>query len=183
MGQRSQVWDSGFTLQLGGQGWRDVRSQRADALNLNLNHVARLQELWRVETSANAGGSTRHEDVAGSKCHTRADAFDKVANVADHIRSTTRLAHFAVNARHDGKSARIGRAARQLRLWNDARSYWRKAIETFPQKPLLVSLLHVARGQVVDNGLPKHVLSGILLRNVLTTHANHNAKLSLVVHF
>ena len=43
-------------------------------------------------------------------------------------------------------------------------------------------LLHRARGDVVDDGVPKYVIERVFARHVLGVLADHHAELALVVH-
>ena len=62
------------------------------------------------------------------------------------------------------------------------RTHRTEAVETLSFEPLQVTLLQIARGDVVDRGVPEDVIQGLRARDVLALDADDDAELGLVVH-
>ena len=85
---------------------------------------------------------------------------------------------FAVDKAAD---AHFGRIGVEFVCGNDAGAHGRKAVQTFAEIPLLVGGLHIAGGNVVQDGVAEHRVPGLPGRHILGIFAQHHSQLALIV--
>mmetsp|Transcript_23569 Transcript_23569/g.37824 ORF Transcript_23569/g.37824 Transcript_23569/m.37824 type:complete len:202 (-) Transcript_23569:582-1187(-) len=158
--------------------------QRAHPLHSNLARVPHRQVPWRRHAGAHARRRPRGDHIPGLQCHAPTHRGQELRNVEDHLLGVSALAPLTVDGGADVQALRVqAQAPRpQCALGDDPRAHGTEGVEGFTQIPLLVPLLHVARGNVVDYRVPKHVVERLLLADAHAPAANHHPKLTLIVY-
>ena len=85
---------------------------------------------------------------------------------------------FAVDKTADAQLRRVGF---KLICRHDAGADGGKAVQTFAKVPLLVGRLHIAGGNVVQDGVAEHIVPGLPGGHVFGVPAQHHGQLTLVV--
>ena len=85
-----------------------------------------------------------------------------------HVACVTRLPHLAVNLQGNREPVRIGDFIRRY----EPRTERTGAIEALSPEPLAFPVLHIARAEVHEHGVPGDVSPGVALRNVTAAAAD-----------
>src|SRR3990167_7920141 len=144
----------------------DPVREHADALDLGLEPIAGPQEL--AERGAHALGRARGDDVAREQREALREHADALVDGKDHLRRVTRLPRLAVDP--EGDRERLG--IRDLVGGDEHRAHRAEGVERLALEPLAVTLLEVAGGHVVDDGVAEHVRERSLARDVAPRRAD-----------
>src|SRR5579864_478091 len=130
--------------------------EHADAVDLDLDDVARLQPNGGLAGHADAGRSAGKDEVARLESEDLRQIGDHLANAKDQLARVRVLHRLAVQAQADAEVLRVGHLVSADQLG----PYWRERVERLPGHPLLAWLveLPVARGDVVTDGVAGNVL-------------------------
>src|SRR5258708_9704006 len=145
----------------------DRVAQHADALHLDLHHVAWLD---RPHARGRAGG----DQIARLERDALRDEREQPRHREDLVLRAPVLAELAVDPAADGQ-------VRPVEPRRDPGPHRTKSIEALGARPLAVGLLHVAHGDVVEAGDARHRGGALGLARPAQLLADHDAQLRLVV--
>src|SRR5215210_1073412 len=129
----------------------DGGAEDTEALDLDLDHVAGVQQPWRRADVAHALRGAGGDDVAGLQGEGAADQGEDRAELEDHVPGVAVLDGAAVDARLNSESVTEVPYLRG----RDQRAQRSAAVAVLAQRPLGGELLRTPRGQVVEGGVPE----------------------------
>ncbi len=100
-------------------------TQAANPLQLDLHHVAALQERLRLHKQAHATRRPRHDDCAPAQRRAARHVRDDLPHAPDHVVGARLLPPLAVHARREPQPLRV----RHQRRARDARPDGREAVK------------------------------------------------------
>ena len=117
----------------------------AEPLNFELDQIALLEQLRRLEETAHAGRSSSRDHIAGLKRDASCDVRDDLVDRMNQIRGGRILAQLAVDLAAQFQRMRIGNFVRA----DQCRTEGRERIEGFAAEPLFVTELAASRRNIV----------------------------------
>ena len=150
--------------------------ERADAVDLDRDLVAGLQQPLRVAEDADAGRRPGEDQVARLEGRRLRRVADDLVDPEDQVRRRRVLHDVAVQDRADPERVRIADVGGR-----DERADRAERVRRLAARPLAVAELEVARGDVVRDDVAGDRLERVLLRDALHGRADHDAELGLVV--
>src|SRR5437773_6842138 len=152
-------------------------TQGADALDLGLDHVARLQELGRSASKAHPVRRACGDDRPRRDRHALRDPFDDRVDGVDHVPGAAVLLRLPVDAKPQPKRRRVELVAGDDPRPRRAEPVQALALEVLPAP----AELDVAGADVVDHDVTEDVLGRALARDVDPGASDHDPELDLPV--
>ena len=115
--------------------------QHADAVDLDGDLVACLEQYGRIAEHADAGWRAREDEVARLEGDRLADERDDLGDAEHHVRRRRVLHHLAVQDGADAERLRVG----DLGSGDEGRPHRAERVERLAARPLAVSMLEIAR--------------------------------------
>ena len=140
--------------------------QLADALDLDRDFIAILEQHRRSAGEADAVRGAGEDHRAGDKLGAAAEELDQRRHVENHVFGVPVLHHLAVEDGLDAERVRVG----NLVARHQHRAKRTECVERFTAAPLAAAaaLLPVARTDVVGAGIAKHIVKRVGLRDIFT---------------
>src|SRR5690625_4767745 len=152
-------------------------AQAANALDADFDLIAGLQEFWGVKANAHTLRGSGGNDVTGEQLHALRQGLDEGRDIKDQVLGVGVLAQLAIDPALYVQILMVDFIGRH----ND-RAHGAKAVQGFAEEPLLVLFLAIAGGDVIDDGVTKDVVHGLLLADAASGLADDNSQLGLIVH-
>lgn len=146
--------------------------------NADLNHIPILETPIRMPSNALRG--SRHDHCPTAQGPASRGKRDELLTRPYHLRRARRLSHVAVDRGLQVQSLRIRHQLRRDQV-RSRRAKVIKGLGVAHLVPGYVDGVKVARRDVVADCVAEHVVQCVVLTDVVSILANHDAQLSLVV--
>jgi hypothetical protein len=159
--------------------FHDRIAQHADAVDLDLHHIACLEIHRRLAAHPDAFRRSGEDHGAGLEGRAAAEKFDQLGDREDHVAGIALLHGDAVDARSDGEIIRIlDRGGCDQR-----RAHGTKRVEGLSPAPLRSAplFLPIARAHVVGDGVAEHIIHRIGAGDILAFVADDHGQFALEI--
>ena len=147
-------------------------------LDLHFEDIAGLHEYRWLTRRSDATRRAGDDHIASLQAHRDTDHFNQRRDTEDEQVGARILHHAAIQTALDAQSAGAGRHGIGRHQPRAERS---GAIEILAHRPLRRAELKITHGRIVEQGVARHVIEGLLLGDAAPRLADHHGQLSFIV--
>ena len=149
----------------------------SDAFHPAFYHIPGLQKPGRVKAHADSGRSTHRYDGACPERHALRQFMDYISDIEDQQVCTAVLAQFFV---YPGLNFQ-NRRERNTVCAQDAGTHGSETVQAFPEIPLFVAGLHIARAYIIYHGISENIRRCVFFRNMISIFADDDGKFCFII--